>query len=85
MICYSIGNPHRPVNEIAADELIDLIACRSRLEKRYAYLIMRMDMFKHAIKLRDGEDKRFGSYLRDNLTGSASLLLLTIMRLNQYI
>lgn len=63
MICYSIGNPHRPVNEIEADELIDLIAGRSRLEKRYAYLIMHMDMFKHAIELRNGDDKPFWQLL----------------------
>lgn len=63
MICYSIGDPFQPISGIEADTLIDLIACLSPLERRYAYLIMHMDMFKHAIALRDGDDKPFWQLL----------------------
>lgn len=58
MICYSLGF-YGPVNETEAADLVQLIADRSLLEQRYAYLIMHTDMCEHVSTLKDGYGKRF--------------------------
>lgn len=57
---YSSLNMDSSVKDLAAEDLIDLIYSRnSHLQRRYAYLIMRQEMYVHTASLRDGDGKLF--------------------------